>query len=216
MRRLLPILTLSLLFLYACGDGLEQKEETDALGFRLEYKVDPETKLKEGALRQFDPQGKLTMEENYLEGKLEGARKIYTPEGVLIVEEHYNAGEFDGDYITYDSTGTISGKGQYLEGAMNRAWYQFYPNGNVKEVVTFVDNNENGPFREWYENGKPKASGEYLNGDKEHGILHLYAETGQLERVMNCDMGACMTFWTPDSTGVAPIGVDMTMPEVVK
>lgn len=207
-----PILTLLAFFLSACGDRLEVKEETDALGYRLSYTVHPETKLKEGLLQQFNPKGELMMEENYADGKLQGVRKIYTPEGVQIVEENYTAGQFDGDYITYDSTGVISGRGQYIGGAMNRAWYQFYPNGNVKEVVTFVDNNENGPFREWYENGKPKASGKYLNGDNEHGTLHLYAETGELERVMNCDQGACMTFWTPDSTGVAPAGVDMTMP----
>lgn len=210
------MLTLSFLILYACGDGLELREETDALGFRTEFRVDPETKLKEGPLRQYDPKGRLTMEEHYLEGKLDGVRKIYTPEGVLIVEENYKADAFEGDYITYDSTGVISGKGQYSDGAMNRAWYLFYPNGNVKEVVTFVDNNENGPFREWYENGKPKASGEYLDGDQEHGVLHLYAENGELERVMNCDLGLCMTFWTPDSTGAAPAGADMTMPEIAR
>jgi antitoxin component YwqK of YwqJK toxin-antitoxin module len=192
------------------------KEETDALGFSLVYKIDPETAMKEGVLQQFDPQGRLVMEENYLDGRLEGKRRIYTPEGTVIVEENYKADKFDGDYTTYDSTGVISGKGQYIDGAMNRAWFLFYPNGKVKEVVTFVDNAENGPFREWYESGKPKASGEYLNGDNEHGTLHLYAETGELERVMNCDQGACLTFWTADSTGVAPQGVDMTMPDIVK
>ncbi|TXF91365.1 toxin-antitoxin system YwqK family antitoxin [Neolewinella aurantiaca] len=216
MKRLVPIFALLALFFYACGDGLEQKEETDALGFRVEYKVDPETGLKEGALRRYDPQGNLAIEENYLEGKLEGKRKVFTPEGKVIVEENYKADEFDGDYITYDSTGVISGKGQYIDGAMNRAWYRFYPNGKVQEVVTFVDNAENGPFREWYQNGQPKASGAYLNGDKEHGKLHLYTEAGQLERVMNCEVGVCNTIWSPDSTFVAPEGVDMTMPEVLK
>ncbi|MCX8209611.1 MAG: hypothetical protein OTI34_01070 [Lewinella sp.] len=215
MRRLLPIITLSILFLYACGDGLEMKEETDALGFRLEYKLDPETGLKQGVQRQFDPQGRLTMAENYLDGMLEGKRRIYTPEGKVIVEENYKADEFDGDYITYDSTGVISGKGQYLDGAMNRAWYRFYPNGKVKEAVTFVDNSESGPFREWYESGQPKASGAYINGDNEHGNLHLYAESGELERVLNCNEGACTTVWTSDSTGAVPQGVDMTMPDIL-
>ncbi|MFT6485566.1 MAG: antitoxin component YwqK of YwqJK toxin-antitoxin module, partial [Neolewinella sp.] len=135
--------------------------------------------------------------------------------GKVIVEENYKADEFDGDYITYDSTGVISGKGQYLDGAMNRAWYRFYPNGKVKEAVTFVDNSESGPFREWYESGQPKASGAYINGDNEHGNLHLYAESGELERVLNCNEGACTTVWTSDSTGAVPQGVDMTMPDIL-
>jgi len=208
----LPLLPLLCSLLFACGDGLEQREETDALGHRLVWKVDPETELRQGLAQEFDARGRLLTEEFYRDGNLHGERKLFLPDGQVEVLENYVDGRFEGDYLNYDSLGRVSLKGQYVEGAMNKAWYLYYPNGKVREVVTFVDNEENGPFREWYPDGKPKASGEYREGDNEDGLLHLYAETGGLERVLRCSMKLCNTVWTPDSTGVAPKGADMTMP----
>lgn len=216
MHRFSLLLALFCLGLFACGDGLEPMEETDALGFRSAWTVHPETKLKEGELKEYDPRGKLMAEAFYREGELDGQRRVYWPNGQLRVLENYAAGEFAGDYFTYDSLGVLVSKGQYIDGAMNKAWYLYYPDGKVKEVVTFVDNEENGPFREWYPDGKPKASGNYRDGDNEDGLLHLYAETGGLERVMRCSLKMCNTIWTPDSTALAPEAIDMTMPALAK
>lgn len=211
-KHLLLLLPISLLFI-ACGNGLEEREEVDALGYRITYQVDPETGLKEGLAREFSPDGKLTSEENYRNGLLEGKRKLYAPNGQLLVEENYVEDRFEGDYINYDSLGNQVLKGRYSNGAMNKAWFQYYADGGVKEAVTFVDNATVGPFREWYADGKPKASGTYAPDSKEDGLLHLYLETGGLERVMQCSIGMCQTVWTPDSTAQAPAGVDMTRPE---
>lgn len=206
------ILLLSLI-LASCGDNLEQREETDALGFRKVFFVDPETGEKEGVFQEFGPNGKLTYEEFYQGGKLEGKRQVFAENGQVIVEENYVDDRFEGAYLNYDSLGNLTMKGQYINGAMNKAWFQYYPDGGVKESVTFVENATVGPFREWYENGKPKASGVYAPASKEDGTLHLYLETGGLERVMQCSIGVCTTIWTPDSTAQAPAGVDMTRPE---
>ena len=78
-----------------------------------------------------------------------------------------------------------------LEG-IGTAWY---PNGQMKEKVTFSNNEENGAFEEWYENGKLKATGNYLDGDNEDGTLKLYDTLGQLERILECQRGACRTTW---------------------
>jgi antitoxin component YwqK of YwqJK toxin-antitoxin module len=206
------ILTLTLI-LSSCGNGLEKQELTDALGFRKVFFVDPETGEKEGLSQEFGPQGKLAYEEYYRGGKLEGKRKIFAPNGQVVVEENYLADQFEGDYLNYDSLGNLVLKGQYISGAMNQAWFQYYTDGGVQESVTFVDNATVGPFREWYEDGKPKASGIYAPESKEDGLLHLYLETGGLERVMQCSIGLCTTIWTPDSTAQAPVGVDMTRPK---
>ncbi|MBK8491633.1 MAG: hypothetical protein IPL49_12310 [Saprospirales bacterium] len=85
---------------------------------------------------------------------------------------------------------------------MAGSWKRYYENGQLLEDVQFENNEENGPFVEYYDNGNLKAKGAYLNGDHEHGLLELYDTTGQLERKMNCEMGLCRTFWTPDSTAV--------------
>lgn len=212
MFRTIHLFALATCCLFACGDGLETIEETDALGIRTEYRIDPETGLKQGPMRQYSPQGQLLSEEYYVAGELHGERVLLHENGQKIVVENYENGNFAGPYSTYDSLGNLRISGHYIDGAMNRAWYVYYPDGGVKEVVTFVNNEENGPFREWHENGQPKASGTYMNGDDEQGVLRLYNEAGELFRVMNCDHGVCSTFWTPDSTATAPPGVDMTRP----
>lgn len=211
MFRSLLLLLFVATFATAC-DGLERVSLTDEFGTRTEYKTDPETGLKEGTLRQYDKEGKLTTEEYYVHGVLDGERKLYYPDGKVAVHENYDMGQFAGEYKNYSEDGKISHKGNYINGAMNEDWTAYYPDGKIKEVVRFENNEENGPFREWYPNGSPKASGNYLNGDKEHGILHLYEEDGSLKKVMNCNSGMCATIWTPDSTTVAPTEVNMAMP----
>ena len=204
----------SLLFcltLLACGN-LETMEETDDQGYRTEYTVDPETKEKQGESREYAPSGALLVEENYAAGALNGTRKVYNIDGSIATQENYVAGELEGPYSSYDSLGRLSMAGEFDGGVMAGKWHGYYEDGALKEEVTFAENAEQGPFREWYPDGTPKASGSYLDGDQEHGTLHLYAETGELERVMNCDRGRCQTFWTPDSTGVAPEVVDMVLP----
>ncbi|MEO0732191.1 MAG: hypothetical protein AAFZ52_05115 [Bacteroidota bacterium] len=206
------VLPLSVL-LTGCGDGLEPIEETDALGFRNEFRIDPETGLKQGGLRQYDPQGRLLSEEFYVNGQLHGPRTIYHSNGQEDVTENYDMGEFAGDYRHYDSLGTLRLEGQYIDGAMNKAWTNYYANGRIRSAVTFVDNAENGPFREWYDNGSPRMSGNYLDGDNIEGILHRYdSVTGELNRILECDFGRCHTVWTPDSTQAPSPGVDMTPP----
>ena len=182
------------------------------MGYRSVYSVDPETGLKQGAYREYNAEGGLILEENYVDNVLEGEKLMYNPDGSIAVREHHTAGVFDGPYTSYDEQGRIRLSGRYTEGEATGVWYGYYPNGSLEEEVTFEANVEHGPFREWYEDGRPKASGSYIEGDNEHGTLHLYTESGDLERVMNCERGRCQTFWTPDSTGVAPEVVDMTPP----
>ena len=43
-------------FVAACSN-LEQREETDDMGYRSVYSVDPETGLKQGAYREYNAEG---------------------------------------------------------------------------------------------------------------------------------------------------------------
>lgn len=211
MQRILFFVIVCASLFYAC-DNRELQEEVDDSGIRTEYYVDKSTGLKEGLLRQFNDKGVLIAEENYVAGELHGERKLYNEQGIVVIREQYKNNEFEGEYRNYHDDGTLKQQGKYINGAMNETWKAYYPNGSLREVVTFVENQENGPFREWYETGKPKASGTYLNGDNEHGTLHLYETDGTLRKVMTCDRGRCSTVWASDSTGLAPVGVDMSLP----
>ncbi|NJC25460.1 toxin-antitoxin system YwqK family antitoxin [Neolewinella antarctica] len=212
MHRIAGLLLFST-FLFVSCDGLEPVVETDEDGTRHEFTVDPKTKLRQGELREYFPDGELMAEANYRDGELQGQRKLYDEAGNPVVLENYDQGILSGAYTSYVGDGKPSLRGTYVDGAMNGIWTGYYPDGKIREVVNFNDNHENGPFREWYPDGQPKASGNYRDGDNEDGILHLYAEDGALEKVMSCDLGACRTIWTADSTTAAPPGVDMQLPE---
>ena len=213
MPRVFQICLPILLSLSACYH-MDNQETVDEDGVRTEFNVESTTGLKQGPLRQFAPDGTLLLEEEYQDDKLNGERKLYYPDGTLEVHEHYVDGRFEGEYTNYYPNGKPNQIGQFVDGASNGVWFKYNDDGTLFEEVTFVDNLENGPFREWYPNGQPKASGNYLGGDKEHDILHLYLETGELKKVMNCVSGRCATIWAPDSTGVAPVGVDMSLPSI--
>jgi len=78
-------------------------------------------------------------------------------------------------------------------------WKRYYDSGELMEIVNFVENEENGPFVEYYKNGNKKATGNYLDGDNEHGELELFDEQGELIKKMNCNKGICRTSWTKEA-----------------
>lgn len=222
MRYFFPFL---LLFFLACGDGLEILETTNHLGYKSVFKVDPESGLKLGEYRQYDEAGNLLELAHYHQDVLVGQRILFSPAGDTLVVEHYLEQDFKvakdnqeshtptpestfaGEYRTFYETGNlIKQRGQYVAGAMNGEWKKYYQNGQLAETVTFVDNLENGPFKEWHENGNLKATGNYLNGDQEHGELRLYDESGTLEKIMSCNGGICQTTWriTDETPAPAP------------
>ncbi|MEM6770583.1 MAG: hypothetical protein AAF597_08380, partial [Bacteroidota bacterium] len=215
MPRLRYLSLAFIICLTACGPKLEVKEETDELGFRKEYQVDPETGLKNGFLREYDAEGRLYLEENYTNDTLNGPRKVYADNGQVIADENIEMGEYVGEHRSYTENGVLAMRGEYANGAMNGLWYTYHPSGAIKAEITFLNNETNGPIRQWYPDGTPELSGFYANSGDFTGDLIRYDSTGGLERVLNChvDMG-CKTYWTPDSSAQLPVAeVDMRLPE---
>lgn len=127
------------------------------------------------------------------EGQAHGNQLFFHENGQIKTRRFYCMGEINGPYFTFFEDGELSSKGYYFEGRMSGSWRFFYPNGNLREVVYFIENQENGPFREYHENGQLKAMGYYIGEDKEHGLLSLFTEDGELKRKMRCNNGICLT-----------------------
>ncbi len=191
-------------FLSACEEPLDEVEifsQNDKLLER--FYLRKKDHLRQGPYVLYDSTGTVLLEEAWYEkGQYHGLRRLYYPTGELQIEEHHQHGLFHGPYKSYYKNGQLELEGEYVNNEMTGPWRRYYPSGQLMEIVQFEKNEENGPFVEYYENGQLKAKGNYLGGDKEHGLLLLYDSTGALMRKMNCVRGLCKTFWTPDSTSV--------------
>ena len=193
-----------LMFLVACdagsgaGSGMELIDQTNVEGYREVYYRNKSNAWKNGLYRRYDPGGRLEEEAFYTEDILDGKRILYQDSGDTLVVESYRRGEFHEWLQSFYDNGVLQLSGEYVDNVMSGVWRKYYRSGKLMETVTFSDNEENGPFTEYYENGNVKAVGNYLNGDKEHGLLMLYDEKGVLTRKMDCNEGICKTIWKED------------------
>ncbi len=196
--------SLCLLFIVSCLSSCEQKQPiVQATGDNgqliFEYQMNPKDSTRLGWFKAYHANGQLSELSNYEQDVLEGLRTMYYEDGTVQIEENYQAGLFEGSYKSYHPNKQLESEGEYKANAMTGEWKFYYDNGQVRELVRFKDNEENGPFVEYHSNGKIKAEGTYLNGDNEHGKLKLFDQKGDIERIMNCQMGRCFTEWARDS-----------------
>lgn len=184
------------------SDGASSENEiveaTDANGYLEKFSRNKTTYAKDGLYTKFDPQGKKLEEATFRNDTLHGHRILYDEKGDTQIVELYQMGAFEGPYKAYYPNGQLELKGNYEYNSMYGEWKRYYETGELMEVVTFQDNEENGPFFEYHKNGNLQAEGFYRNGDKEHGLLKLYYEDGELKRTMNCENGVCHTIWKSD------------------
>lgn len=188
----------ALALLAACQSDIETVENRDEHGRLERYQRRKKDFAKEGLYERFHQTGYRLESAHYTNDSLDGERKFFFPNGNVESIEHFRRGVYHGKYQKFYESGQLELEQDYVNGALQGTSTAWYPNGTLKEKVTLRDNEENGPFTEWYANGNLKAEGAYLGGDNEHGLLKLYDTLGQLERTMECQMGACRTTWARD------------------
>ena len=182
-------------FLITCGNRMKPVTEMNDLGYKIEYAINPKTKLKEGTYKVYDSNGKLYEQTQYANDQINGKRTLFYPNGKPELVEEYVNGQYQGPYVSYFENGNLKSTGSFNDNKAEGEWKSYYKSGKIKEVVIYEDNLENGPFQEFYENGNKKAEGNYKNGDNEDGLLLLYDDQGQLEKKMDCNLGTCTTIW---------------------
>jgi len=195
----ISFLIYSLLFLFACSNGLETVETTEEDGTKVKYTRYKTNYAKQGLYIKKDTEGKKIEEAEYVNDTLHGERRLfYFETGELQTTETYVKGIFNGAYKIYHKNGKVKFEGNYTNGVLMGQCKGFYDDGQLKEIVAFDKNEENGPFEEYHPNGKIKAKGTYLNGDNEHGLLEIFDEKGELIKKMQCEKGVCRTTWTKE------------------
>lgn len=174
---------------------LEQVREKNSYGHYEVYTQTKDTKVKNGYYTVVTENGQMIEKSFYVNDTLDGYRILYFENGNTQVVEHYKEGNFHGDFLSYFPGNKLQTRGRYEDNKMVGDWKYFYKDGRLKEVVQFNENMENGPFIEYHKNGQLKARGTYYEGDKRHGLLELFNESGELIEKQNCNYGKCKSFW---------------------
>jgi antitoxin component YwqK of YwqJK toxin-antitoxin module len=177
-------------------------DDSDQIKWEGNYK----TGLKHGTFREYSPAGKVTKQEEYIDGKIADfatevngkrvkmeVRREYYPNAQDKTVGTYKNGVRDGIFREYAIDGTLTGSKVYKMGRLNRVglmdeagleqgfWQNLYPNGAVSAEGNYIDGKKTGYWKFYHENGNMMEEGNYVM-DKADGPWRWYYETGKLMR----------------------------------
>jgi len=177
--------------------------------------VDEEGK-KQGAWKDFYPDGKLKTngqyKNNYRTGKWKFLRRNgkveqtgiynlgrphglwlwYYEDGSPLREEEFFNGREDGILIEYSIDGSIITKGDFVEGEREGEWY--YREGDHIEVGNFITGLRNGRWKYFYNDSTLKFDGYYIQGNAD-GRHKLFYQNGILKEERYYVMGIKEKSW---------------------
>ena len=158
MKKLTPILILSLLFL-SCGDS--QKE----------YDLNESIKMDNGLWTEKFSDEPITGKVYDYFGEESNPKKVYIG--------NFHDGKQEGKWVFYyHSTGKKSGERNFKDGERDGLVTWWYENGKKKLEETYKDGKTNGLVTRWYENGQKEIELSYRDG-KEDGLWTNWYENGQ-------------------------------------
>ncbi len=159
--------------------------------------------LKQGIWKEFHSNGKVSIEEMYVNGKLNGYLKHFSEKGVLLSAVLYKNDEIVSDSVTLDemvlkeltdSLGVLKRRGTYL-GNIPVGNHYFFTNGNIDSCVVYNEtglvtskgnvDKEGLKVGEWHEffagSRIIKAKGSY-NISQKTGAWTYYFNNGKVEQ----------------------------------
>jgi len=119
----------------------------------------------DGLWQWFFASGEIRIEENYFDGYFDGYMVEYDDDGKILTEGEYIEGYEEGFW--YYELGESREEGYYSGGYRNGLWKSFYSDGELSFEGEFIDDNPNGKHTYYWDNGKIKDQGRYIMGKKE-------------------------------------------------
>ncbi len=157
----------------------------------------------DGPFKSYYPDGSLSGETFYKDGKCVSPERLYYEDGRLESEMDCIDGDFNGHMRVYSKTGRLESDTEvkskiphglsrqyneeglllsevrYVDGLRQGRGRVYYPSGAILSEFTFVDNEENGPVTEYYENGQILKQYS-LYKDEIQGPVKEYYPSGRL------------------------------------
>jgi antitoxin component YwqK of YwqJK toxin-antitoxin module len=159
-------------------DGIVKKFDDDG---KLSGEYSYKDGYKHGPFKTYDTRnGKLHCEGSYFnyhnESLLDGTYRIYYDNGQIMEEIHYRVGKIDGDVKYYHYDGMTNVKRQ------NGVFKEYHYNGGKTFIeTTFKDGKKNGPEKWYYEDGKLQSKYIYENDKPVDGTFKSYDENGKVD-----------------------------------
>ena len=117
--------------------------------------------------KEFNNEGDLIFEGEYLNGERNGNGKEYNGYNIIIFEGQYKNGKRNGKGKEYNNDGYLIYDRYFLNGEKHDGKREeYYYNGIIKFKGEYLNGKKNGKVQEYNENGKLLFEGEYLNGKK--------------------------------------------------
>lgn len=179
---------------------------------------------RDGAWKDFYPDGSLKSQGNYNNGKQTGEWKFYYPDGKveqtgkfnksgkldgvwkwyfdtgqLQVEENYKAGVKDGLSTTYNESGKVIEEGEFIDGNEDGAWFE--QTGDTYMKGSYRDGMRNGMWSYYYLNNNETGADSlcYFRGnfieDNPNGKHICYYENGKVKTEGSYVMGKKEKDW---------------------
>lgn len=137
------------------------------------YTVQKGTKIRQGRFVSYHPNGKIGVESNYLDGKLDGLYKSYYVNGQLWQEVEYAVGKEHGVSKTYYENGKLRNQDTFVMGIPEGTSKEWDSTGTLRSEMTYVRGYINGVARMFDANGMISEDMEFVNGVRE-GHYHKY------------------------------------------
>lgn len=124
------------------------------IGVLLKQAVCNQDGIYNGEYKEFYPDGVVSVEENYVNKKLEGPGKTYYPSGKLKSECTYENNELNDLYKEYYENGTLSKEGMLDKGLKQGYWYEYDELGRMTSKSYYLDNERDGVNYDYLPSGK--------------------------------------------------------------
>ncbi len=112
-----------------------------------------------------------------------GSLKSFFPNGKLSRQCTYSDGKTNGQDIIYYINGQIRSVDTSSYGIIEGISNEYYEDGKLKSSFNYLHDNVNGVAKEFYKNGTLKKEMNFLNGVS-HGLTKYYDDKGELIKTM--------------------------------
>lgn len=159
---------------------------------------------KIGTWRYYDEMGRIEVQQDFVEDKLDGNRYSYYHNGSRkqlipikndkidgFVENYFNidqpmvrmelddAGVKNGKTVYYYKNGQVSAEMTFVDDKIDGVYKRYYSNGQLSEETLYDNGELEGKFKTFHRNGAVNIEGEYKD-DKPFGHWKYYHDNGQL------------------------------------